>query len=74
MFVKIVGARMSNLSKIYSLIKLLENLEIKLFEYEIAQRMEDDAYGNLWYEEKIKNGNEKIEFIKSELKQLVSKL
>lgn len=65
---------MSNLSKIYSLIKLLENLEIKLFEYEIAQRMEDDAYGNLWYEEKIKNGNEKIEFIKSELKQLVSKL
>lgn len=71
---KIVGARMSNLSKIYSLIKLLENLEIKLFEYEIAQRMEDDAYGNLWYEEKIKNGNEKIEFIKSELKQLVSKL
>jgi len=65
---------MSNLSKIYSLVKLLENLEMKLFEYEIAQRMEDDAYGNLWYEEKIKVGNEKIEFVKSELRQLVSEL
>ena len=65
---------MSNLSKIYALVKLLETLETKLFEYEIAQRMEDDAYGNLWYEEKIKVGNEKIEFVKSELRQLVSEL
>ncbi len=65
---------MSNLSKIYSLVKLLETLEMKLFEYEIAQRMEDDAYGNLWYEEKIKKGSEKIDFIKIELKKLISEL
>lgn len=65
---------MNNLNKIYSLIKLLENLEIRLFEYEVAQRMEDDAYGNLWYEEKIKKGTEKIEFIKQELIKLVSEL
>ena len=71
---KIAGVKMSKINKIYSLIKLLENLEIKLFEYEVAQRMEDDAYNNLWYEEKIKSGNTKIEFVKSELKKIVSEL
>ena len=65
---------MSNLSKIYSLVKLLENLDLKLFEYEMALKLEDDAYGHLWYEEKIKNGKEKIELIKKQLKELIEVL
>ncbi len=65
---------MSNLSKIYYLLKNLDNLEIKISELEIAKQIEDDAYGNLWYEEKINEAEKKIIKIKQLLVDLVKEL
>jgi len=65
---------MTDIAKIYTLVKMLDNLEIKLFEYEMAKNMEDDAYGHLWYEEKLKSISGQIEFVKSELRYLVDRL
>jgi len=65
---------MSNLSKIYYLLKSLDNLEIKISELEIAKQIEDDAYGNLWYEEKIDEAEKKVIKIKQLLVDLVKEL
>ena len=65
---------MSNRSKIYYLLKNLDNLEIKISELEIAKQIEDDAYGNLWYEEKINEAEKKIIKIKQLLVDLVKEL
>ena len=74
MFVKIAGVKMSLIAKIYYLTKTLDDLEIKISELEIAKQIEDDAYGNLWYEEKIEQLNKKIEQIKLLLIDLVKEL
>jgi len=74
MFVRIAGVKMSNLSKIYYLLKNLDNLEIKISELEIAKQIEDDAYGNLWYEEKIDEAEKKLDKIKTLLIDLVKQL
>ena len=74
MFVRIAGVKMSNLSKIYYLLKNLDNLEIKISELEIAKQIEDDAYGNLWYEEKIDEAKNKVIKIKQLLENLVKEL
>lgn len=65
---------MTPISKIYALTKMLDNLEMRVFEYEIAKNMEDDAYSNLWLDEKLKRLYDQIEFIKSELKYIISLL
>jgi hypothetical protein len=65
---------MSKIAKIYYLIKTLDNLEIKISELEIAKQIEDDAYGNLWYEEKISEAVNKVDRTKSLLVQLVKEL
>lgn len=65
---------MSNLSKIYYLLKNLDNLEIKISELEIAKQIEDDAYGNLWYEEKIDEAQKRVDKIKELLVDLVKKI
>ncbi len=65
---------MSNLSKIYYLLKNLDNLEIKISELEIAKQIEDDAYGNLWYEEKINEAQKKLDRTKELLTELVKQL
>jgi len=65
---------MSNLSKIYYLLKNLDNLEIKISELEIAKQIEDDAYGNLWYEEKINEAQKRVDKIKELLVDLVKKI
>ena len=65
---------MSNLSKIYYLIKTLDNTNIKIAEYEIAQKLEDDAYGRLWYEEKIDELTKNVDKIKKLLIDIVSQL
>ena len=74
MFARIAGVKMSNLSKIYYLLKNLDNLEIKISELEIAKQIEDDAYGNLWYEEKIDEAEKKVIKIKQVLIDLVKEL
>ena len=74
MFARIAGVKMSNLSKIYYLLKNLDNLEIKISELEIAKEIEDDAYGNLWYEEKIDEAEKKVIKIKALLVDLVKEL
>ena len=74
MFARIAGVKMSNLSKIYYLLKNLDNLEIKISELEIAKEIEDDAYGNLWYEEKIDEAEKKVIKIKQLLVDLVKEL
>lgn len=53
---------------------MLDNLEMRVFEYEMAKNMEDDAYSNLWLDEKLKRLYDQIEFIKSELKYIISLL
>ena len=65
---------MSNLSKIYYLLKNLDNLEIKISELEIAKQIEDDAYGNLWYEEKIDEAQKRLQRTKELLTELVKQL
>jgi len=65
---------MSKIAKIYYLLKNLDNLEIKISELEIAKQIEDDAYGNLWYEEKIDEAQKKLERTKSLLVELVKEL
>jgi len=74
MFARIAGVKMSNLSKIYYLLKSLDNLEIKISELEIAKQIEDDAYGNLWYEEKINEAQKKLDRTKELLTELVKQL
>ena len=65
---------MSLIAKIYYLLKTLDNLEIKISELQISKEIEDDAYGNLWYEEKIDEAQRKIERTKSLLAELVKEL
>lgn len=65
---------MSLIAKIYYLTKTLDDLEIKISEYEIAQSLEEDAYGRLWYEEKIEQLNKKIKRTKLLLIDLVKEL
>lgn len=65
---------MTPISRIYALTKMLDNLEMRVFEYEMAKNMEDDAYSNLWLDEKLKRLYDQIEFIKSELKYIISLL
>jgi len=74
MFARIAGVKMSNLSKIYYLLKNLDNLEIKISELEIAKQIEDDAYGNLWYEEKINEAQKRLQRTKDILIDLVNQL
>jgi len=74
MFARIAGVKMSNLSKIYYLLKNLDNLEIKISELEIAKQIEDDAYGNLWYEEKIDEAQKRLQRTKDILIDLVNQL
>jgi hypothetical protein len=64
----------SPIVQIYYLLKTLDNLEIKISELQIAKQIEDDAYGNLWYEEKIDEAERKIERTKSLLAELVKDL
>ena len=65
---------MSQIAKIYYLLKTLDNLEIKISELQIAKQIEDDAYGNLWYEEKINEAVKKVEKTKSLLIEMVKQL
>ena len=65
---------MSQISKIYYLLKILDNLDIKISEYQSAQRLEDDAYGRLWYEEKIDEAQKKLDRTKELLTELVKDL
>lgn len=65
---------MSLIAKIYYLLKTLDNLEIKISELQISKEIEDDAYGNLWYEEKIDEAQRKIERTKSLLTEMVKQL
>ena len=65
---------MSKITKIYYLLKTLDNLEIKISELQIAKQIEDDAYGNLWYEEKIDEAQRKLDRTKSLLVELVKDL
>jgi hypothetical protein len=65
---------MSPIAKIYYLLKTLDNLEIKVSELQVARDLNDDAYGNLWYEEQINEAVEKIKKTKSLLVTLVTKL
>jgi hypothetical protein len=74
MFARIAGVKMSNLSKIYYLLKNLDNLEIKISELEIAKQIEDDAYGNLWYEEKIDEAQKRLKRTKELLTELIKQL
>jgi hypothetical protein len=74
MFATIVGVKMSLITQIYFLLKNLDSLEIKISEYQIAQRLEDDAYGRLWYEEKIDEAQKKLNKIKELLTELVKQL
>lgn len=62
------------LAKIYYLLKTLDNLEIKISELQIAKQIEDDAYGNLWYEEKIDEAQRKLDKTKELLIKLVNQL
>lgn len=74
MFAIIAGVKMSKIAKIYYLLKTLDNLEIKISELQIAKQIEDDAYGNLWYEEKIDDAGIKLKKTKELLIQLVNEL
>ena len=65
---------MSLIAKIYYLLKTLDNLEIKISELQISKEIEDDAYGNLWYEEKIDEAQRKLDRTKSLLVELVKQL
>ena len=65
---------MSKIAKIYYLLKTLDNLEIKISELQIAKQIEDDAYGNLWYEEKIDEAERKLDRTKLLLTELVKEL
>ncbi len=65
---------MSKIAKIYYLIKTLDNLEIKISELEIAKQIEDDAYGNLWYEEKIDEAQKRLKRTKELLTELIKQL
>ena len=65
---------MSLIAKIYYLLKTLDNLEIKISELEIERSLNDDAYGNLWYEEKINEAVKKVEKTKSLLIEMVKQL
>ncbi len=65
---------MSLITQIYFLLKNLDSLEIKISEYQIAQRLEDDAYGRLWYEEKIGEAEKKAQRAKDLLVDLVNQL
>ena len=65
---------MSLIAKIYYLLKTLDNLEIKISELQIAKQIEDDAYGNLWYEEKIDEAQKRLDRTKSLLVELVKEL
>ena len=65
---------MSQIAQIYYLLKTLDNLEIKISELQIAKQIEDDAYGNLWYEEKINEAVKKVEKTKSLLTEMVKQL
>jgi hypothetical protein len=47
---------------------------MKVSELQVARDLNDDAYGNLWYEEKINEAVEKIKKTKSLLVTLVAKL
>ena len=62
------------LAKIYYLLKTLDNLEIKISELQISKEIEEDAYGNLWYEEKIDEAQRKLDRTKSLLVELVKQL
>ena len=74
MFAIIAGVKMSLIAKIYYLLKTLDNLEIKISELQIAKQIEDDAYGNLWYEEKINEAQRKLDRTKSLLIEMVKQL
>ena len=65
---------MSLIAKIYYLLKTLDNLEIKISELQISKEIEEDAYGNLWYEEKIDEAERKLDRTKSLLVELVKEL
>lgn len=65
---------MSLIVQIYYLLKTLDNLEIKISELQIAKQIEDDAYGNLWYEEKIDEAQKRLDRTKSLLVELVKEL
>lgn len=65
---------MSNLSKIYYLLKNLDSLDIRISEYQAAQRISDDPYDNLWYEEKINEAQKKLDRTKELLTELVKQL
>lgn len=74
MFAIIAGVKMSQITKIYYLLKTLDNLEIKISELQIAKQIEDDAYGNLWYEEKIDEAERKLDRTKQLLVEMVKQL
>lgn len=65
---------MSLIAKIYYLLKTLDNLDIKVSELQAARDLNDDAYGNLWYEEQIDEAVRKIEKTKLLLIELVKDL
>lgn len=73
MFAIIAGVKMK-LAKIYYLLKTLDNLDIKVSELQAARDLNDDAYGNLWYEEQIDEALKKMEKTKSLLVDLVKDL
>lgn len=65
---------MNTITKIYYLLKTVDNLEIKIAELQIAKQIEDDAYGNLWYEEKIDEAERKLQKTKTLLIELIKEL
>ena len=69
-----MGVKVSPIAKVYYLLKTLDNLEIKISELQIAKQIEEDAYSNLWYEEKIDEAERKLERTKSLLIELVKDL
>ena len=69
-----MGAKVSPIAKIYYLLKNLDSLEIKISELQIAKEIEDDAYGNLWYEEKIDEAQQRLNRTKELLVELIKQL
>lgn len=74
MFAIIAGVKISLIAQIYYLLKTLDSCEIRLSELHAAQRINEDAYDNLWFGEEIEKYHKKIEKIKLLMQELVKEL
>lgn len=73
-FAIIAGVKISLIAQIYYLLKTLDSYEVKLSELHAAQRINEDAYDNLWFGEEIEKYQKKIEKIKLLMQELVKQL